>query len=136
VAYDQAFEDEHEFRRKVRTLAGNYQLFMRNPELLSPQNPVWFQLYSHKLLRLLCPWLLVVLFVSSWMGTLATSESSPFEATLMGTLTWMQALFYGLAAVGGRVGAVGRLARTFVVLNAAALVGLWRYARGRQKVTW
>jgi biofilm PGA synthesis N-glycosyltransferase PgaC len=31
---------------------------------------------------------------------------------------------------------MGALARTFVVLNAAALVGLWRFVAGRQKITW
>jgi len=31
---------------------------------------------------------------------------------------------------------MGVLARTFVVLNAAAVVGLWRFATGRQKITW
>jgi biofilm PGA synthesis N-glycosyltransferase PgaC len=34
------------------------------------------------------------------------------------------------------VGAIGGLARTFVVLNAAAVVGLWRFVRRRQRVTW
>ncbi len=35
-ARDAAFEDDREFKRKVRTLAGNYQLFARIPALLSP----------------------------------------------------------------------------------------------------
>ena len=31
---------------------------------------------------------------------------------------------------------VVRRVRTFVVLNAAAVVGLWRFLAGAQKVTW
>jgi hypothetical protein len=31
---------------------------------------------------------------------------------------------------------MGKVARTFVVLNAAAVVGLWRFLAGAQKVTW
>jgi len=47
-----------------------------------------------------------------------------------------QLLVYALAALGGRAGRQGTVYRTFVVLNAAAVVGLWRWARGKQKVTW
>jgi len=31
---------------------------------------------------------------------------------------------------------LGGAARTFVVLNVAALVGLWGFLTGRQRVTW
>jgi hypothetical protein len=47
-----------------------------------------------------------------------------------------QLAFYALAALGGAAGKLGTLARTFVVLNTAAVVGLWRFVRGAQKVTW
>src|SRR5262249_40737376 len=50
-AYDTAFDNKREFGRKVRTLAGNYQLFARMPELLVPfRNPIWFETISHKVL--------------------------------------------------------------------------------------
>ena len=55
-----------EYGRKVRTLAGNYQLLARMPELLSPwRNPIFFQFLSHKLGRLLVPYALVVLLVTN-----------------------------------------------------------------------
>ena len=38
---------EKEFHRKVRTLAGNFQLFQLAPWTLTPRNPVLFQLVSH-----------------------------------------------------------------------------------------
>jgi poly-beta-1,6-N-acetyl-D-glucosamine synthase len=38
--------------------------------------------------------------------------------------------------VGPRLGRVASLARTFVVLNTAAVLGLWRFLTGRQRVTW
>src|SRR5258708_11268250 len=42
-----------EYRRKVRTLAGNYQLLVQTPELLSPRhNPIFFQLVDRKSTRL------------------------------------------------------------------------------------
>ncbi|HTM43407.1 MAG TPA: glycosyltransferase [Polyangiaceae bacterium] len=135
-AYDDACDDEHEFPRKVRTLAGNYQLFAKLPSLLVPGvNPMWFQLTSHKLLRLLCPWALVVLFLSS--GSLAWHS----QLSALATVGWRamfgaQVVFYALAMLGSRASRIGILPRTFVLLNVAALFGLWRFLRGTQAVTW
>lgn len=136
-AFDQAFVDEREFSRKVRTLAGNYQLVALMPRLLAPTSPAWFSLGSHKLLRLLCPWALLLLLVLSLGLALAgTPGLSASATTLWRIMALGQLAFYSLAALGGRLGRLGVLARTFVVLNAAAIVGLWRFARGRQAVTW
>jgi hypothetical protein len=129
-AYDAAFDDDDEFRRKVRTLAGNYQLVALLPDLLVPRkNPFWFELVSHKLMRLVAPWLMLALAVSSVAGAAGAGG-------LLTVAALAQAAFYAAAVVGKRAGRVGGLARTFVVLNAAAVVGLWRFASGRQRVTW
>jgi len=65
-AFDQPVEPEKEFGRKVRTLAGNFQLLARMPQLLSPwRNPVFFQFVSHKVTRLFVPYLLVALLVAN-----------------------------------------------------------------------
>jgi poly-beta-1,6-N-acetyl-D-glucosamine synthase len=132
-AYDTAFEDDHEFRRKVRTLAGNYQLFARMPALLVPTaNPFWFETVSHKVLRLVAPWLLVLLGGASLAGARSPSAAAP----LMAALVAAQLAFYALALAGRRLGRLGGVARTFVVMNLAAIVGLGRYLTGRQRVTW
>jgi cellulose synthase/poly-beta-1,6-N-acetylglucosamine synthase-like glycosyltransferase len=48
--------------RKVRTLTGNFQLMAWMPGVLVPfRNPIFVQFVSHKLLRLLTPWLLLLL---------------------------------------------------------------------------
>lgn len=48
--------------RKVRTLTGNFQLMAWLPALLVPiRNPIWVQFVSHKVLRLLTPWLVMAL---------------------------------------------------------------------------
>jgi cellulose synthase/poly-beta-1,6-N-acetylglucosamine synthase-like glycosyltransferase len=66
--WDRVAPPEQEFLRKVRTLAGNFQLFELMPDLLSPgRNPVFLQFVSHKVGRLLVPYLLVTLFVSNLM---------------------------------------------------------------------
>lgn len=135
-AYDEAYGDEQEFGRKVRTLAGNYQLVAKLPWLLVPfRNPVWFQLVSHKLLRLLCPFaLLGLLWASLWLSL--SAELPPFERVVWQALSAGQLVGYGLAAFGARAGRLGSLARTFMVLNAAAVLGLWRFVRGSQRVAW
>ncbi len=63
VAYDYPTKAATEFRRKVRTLAGNYQLIRYFPQLLGPANRLWFDYVSYKLGRLLLPFLLCGLFL-------------------------------------------------------------------------
>lgn len=94
IAFDRTAPDASvETRRKTRTLAGNYQILALEPRLLVPfLNPVWLQYVSHKFGRLLVPWALVGLFVSS--AALAGSNAL-FTVALV-----LQVCFYGLAAVG------------------------------------
>jgi cellulose synthase/poly-beta-1,6-N-acetylglucosamine synthase-like glycosyltransferase len=136
IVHDLAFSDDREFGRKARSLAGNYQLFSRMPRLLLPLvNPSWFETVSHKITRLLCPWAMLALLLAC-----AADAAGPMSQGLpRAALLWLllaQIVFYAMAGLGARAGRMGVLARTFVVLNAAALVGLWRFASGRQKITW
>jgi biofilm PGA synthesis N-glycosyltransferase PgaC len=82
-----------EFRRKTRTLAGNFQLLKLQPRLLVPfLNPVWLQFVSHKLGRLVVPYALVVmLLASAFLAAHHVFYGAAFAA---------QVLFYGLAAYG------------------------------------
>lgn len=66
LAYDEPASLETEFRRKVRTLAGNYQTLAAFPALLGPGNRMWLHYVSHKLARLVLPWAMVAAFVSSF----------------------------------------------------------------------
>jgi cellulose synthase/poly-beta-1,6-N-acetylglucosamine synthase-like glycosyltransferase len=81
-----------EYQRKVRTLAGNYQLLTLMPELLSPfRNPVWWQFMSHKIGRLVMPYALLALFVSN-----AVLVDEVFYAVIFAA----QSVWYSLALVG------------------------------------
>ncbi len=64
-AYEtRATTDGNEYRRKVRTLTGVLQLCAWLPQALTPvRNPVWPQFVTHKLLRLLTPYGLLVCVV-------------------------------------------------------------------------
>jgi poly-beta-1,6-N-acetyl-D-glucosamine synthase len=121
-----------EFRRKVRTLSGNFQLVARLPSALLPwRNPVWLQLVSHKLLRLLVPWLLVALLV---LGAVLPQP-------ICRTAFWLQTEAYlvGLVGMWRPVGTRVRVAAavaSLLVLNAAAWLGFWVWVAGRADRSW
>ncbi len=113
-----------EFDRKVRTLAGNFQLFQVAPWTLSLRNRVVFQLISHKVMRLIVPYLLVLLLVLS----LVLSINSRFYAAcaVVQILGWAVAL----AGLRLRIPVLHRIAApasALLVLNAAAVVGLYKF---------
>jgi cellulose synthase/poly-beta-1,6-N-acetylglucosamine synthase-like glycosyltransferase len=115
---------EEEFHRKVRTLAGNYQLFRLAPWTLTPRNPVLFQLVSHKVMRLVVPYLLILLFVS----TLALSGGSRLYAAfaalqIAGWLVAIAGLYYKIPLLH-RIAAP---ASALLVLKAAAVAGLYKF---------
>ena len=93
-AFDRAAGDAPtELRRKVRTLAGNFQLLRYEPRLALPGlNPVWLQFVSHKIGRLFVPYALIAVLASS--AFLATTGA--IYAAALGA----QLLFYGLAVYG------------------------------------
>ena len=131
VAYDRASTHaRQEFKRKVRTLAGNFQAFALEPALLTPWgNPAtWFQVWSHKVFRVLAPYALVLLLLSSLLA----------PGSIYSIAAVLQTGFYGMAALGWYGERLGRpmrwrlvnLAYTFVTLNAAAAGGMWLWLQG------
>lgn len=116
VAYEVPTALETDFSRKVRTLAGLYQLLRDHPRLLGPANRLWFHFWSYKLGRLALPFALLSLAAASFG---LPHGSRPYAVGA-------QALFYGLALVhpliprGWPVSRLSSMARTFVVLMAAS----------------
>jgi cellulose synthase/poly-beta-1,6-N-acetylglucosamine synthase-like glycosyltransferase len=96
-AFDRAAVDaDQEARRKVRTLAGNYQLLALEPRLLMPwRNPVWLQYVSHKLGRLAVPYALLTTFAAT---IVLAAGSWIYMTALVG-----QVSFYLLAGYGALV---------------------------------
>ncbi|MGB0037728.1 MAG: hypothetical protein WBQ00_02450, partial [Terriglobales bacterium] len=119
-----------EFSRKVRTLSGNYQLLQLAPWLLGASNAIRFEFFSHKLVRLVVPLALLALLAASIFLT------APFYRAVL----FAQLAFYALSliAIGGvKTGPLGRIAdpaRTFVVLNSAAVVAFVNFVTGRKAV--
>ena len=119
-----------EFRRKVRTLTGNYQLLQIAPWVLSGANPLRFRFVSHKLLRLAVPFALATLLVAS----------AAVPAPLYRAACALQLAFYALglfALSNQRHGPLARLANaalTLIVLNTAAVVAFANFVSGRKEV--
>jgi cellulose synthase/poly-beta-1,6-N-acetylglucosamine synthase-like glycosyltransferase len=134
-AYDRAASNPgDEFRRKVRTIAGTFQLFARQPWLLNPlRNRLWFQTVSHKALRLTTPFALAGALGSN----LLLLDSGPYLGLLGAQLA-----FYAAALVGRSLqktsGKLPFVSVPYVVclLSWATLVALGRFVSGRQSVTW
>lgn len=113
-----------EFQRKVRTLAGNFQLIARAPWILSSQNRAVIQLISHKLLRLAVPYFFALLLITSAM---LGRHSAPYAVFAV-----MQAAVWLLAALALKVRIpilhrVAGPASALLVLNAAAVAGLYTF---------
>jgi len=119
-----------EFSRKVRTLSGNYQLLQLAPWLLSSQNAIRFEFITHKLSRLAVPFALLALLIASMF------LPQPFYRAALG----VQLAFYALslaALAGVKIGPLSRIAdpaRTFVILNSAAIVAFVNFVTGRKAV--
>ena len=115
-----------EFRRKVRTLAGNIQMLELAPWTIRNRT-VRFRFVSHKLTRLIVPWLLLGIFFSSWV--LAGS-------TFYLTLAVLQSLLYGIGLAPTLLPAARRWpfatgAQVFCLMNVAAAVAPFIYVRHR-----
>jgi cellulose synthase/poly-beta-1,6-N-acetylglucosamine synthase-like glycosyltransferase len=127
-AFDQPTRLGSEFSRKVRTLAGNYEIIAAYPKLLLPTTRMWVHFVSHKVGRLLLPWAL-----------LAIALATPFLPR-----PWLivamagQLLVYGSAALDPVMPQawvpkrLTSLARTFVVMMAAAFVAARFLLPGRK----
>jgi len=133
VAYDTPSADiGAEFRRKTRTLAGNYQLFERNLWLFVPwKDRIFVQAVSHKFFRLLVPWAMVAVLLAS----------SRIEGPAFAAVFWAQAAAYGLgiAALRSRSLRENRMVNlisVFLTLNAAVVAGLYRYLTATADVRW
>ena len=118
-AFDYPASLRTEFWRKVRTLAGVYQIVGIFPRLLIPNHRLWIHFVSHKLGRLLLPYALIAVFLASFV----LPEPVKYLAVAA------QVGFYSLALLNTALPDTSALKRlsspagTFVVLMAAAVLG-------------
>lgn len=128
------FHDE--FLRRSRIGAGGFQSLARLMSLFSPtQGWICLSFISHKFLRWLSPFCLVVAFVSNLL--LLPDESYRL-------LMAIQIAFYSLSLYGILFASPGqhivskmvRIPAMFTTMNVALLFGFWKWLSGRQKGIW
>ena len=133
LAFDpQPLEPAAESARKRRTLAGNFQMLARHPRWLLPwRNRLWWQLISHKYLRIFAPAFLAQILLAN-----AALLARPFfRLAFLG-----QCGFYALAAIGGLFPRLKQrvfsLPAGFVFLNLTTIRAFWHYVRDRDAHRW
>lgn len=126
---------DQEFNRKVRTVVRGLTVFFEHTSLLNPFKHGFFsyQLFCHKLLRWLVPFLLVACFVTS---TVLAVSSFFFLGILI-----CQIIFYGIAGIEHVrkkpfLNALLRVPGYFVAVNSAIAVAWKQYLTGHRIVMW
>jgi cellulose synthase/poly-beta-1,6-N-acetylglucosamine synthase-like glycosyltransferase len=129
-----AFEEAHEmggFSRRVRVMAGNIQQLGEIGCLFRPPRPLpLFFFLSHKAGRVAAP----VFMIGAFAANLALLPRPGYAA-----LFALQAAFYGFAALGAvwpLRPRVLRLPYYLCMINAAALVAMFRLLRPGRSVAW
>jgi poly-beta-1,6-N-acetyl-D-glucosamine synthase len=136
VAFDYGQIAGGEFRRKLRTLAGAWQVWARLPQLFSSKNRMRFDFLPHKFGRLFLPWLLLL----GLAATLLMPGGSVRDSLLvLGVLGVALALLDFLLPRNFFLRRISSPARSFFVLNLASLLSavvffispesLWRPTR-------
>jgi cellulose synthase/poly-beta-1,6-N-acetylglucosamine synthase-like glycosyltransferase len=121
IAYDYPAAEGTEFRRRLRTLAGLWQVCLHMPELFTGANRMRLHFLSHKFSRLALPWAILLVCAA----TLALDDS-PFRTFLLiaeatGVLL---ALVDALVPKKFPLKRLTSPARTFMSMNAAALLSI------------
>lgn len=136
IAYDVPPTDlEKEQRRKTRTIAGNFQLLKLAPYLLNPfKNRLVFQFVSHKLLRLLGPWLIIAHLLSNF----ALAGDNWYYSFMFTTIVAVLGLYALSKKVPNKLSDSGlmKLVDAFFLLNYYAALGLIEYLTNDNIHTW
>jgi cellulose synthase/poly-beta-1,6-N-acetylglucosamine synthase-like glycosyltransferase len=123
-----------EFGRRSRIGAGGFSsLRVLWPLVLPVHGWTSFAFVSHKLLRWICPLLMLGALVSNLFLL-----NQPFYVATLSA----QVLFYAAAAAGAALPGssapvrILRLATLFTSVNMALVIGLWRWIVGQRGATW
>ncbi len=140
-AHDQAAcSAREEHRRKARTLYGNYQIFFLFPGLFNPlRSPVAIQLFSHKLLRVIVPFLMILLIPINFF---VLDEGRAYPVFFSAQLCFYAAAVAGALSRDQKCGIFTAIAKicycpyVFCLLNFSALTGFYRFINAKQEITW
>ena len=135
LAYEETTHStSEEFRMRIRVVTRGIRGLLSVPDLLTPWKFPWvsFQLWSHKALRWLVPFFLLILFGSSLL-----LAGQPFYRffILAQTAFYLVALISFLIPIHRRWKPLG-IPLYFCTLNAAALCSIVEVIRGKKYTVW
>jgi cellulose synthase/poly-beta-1,6-N-acetylglucosamine synthase-like glycosyltransferase len=138
LAYEETTQSaSEEFSMRVRVVTRGMRGLLSVPEILKPWKFSWvsFQLFSHKILRWLVPFFLLLIFASNLAIVFLNPRSFYLFPLLLQTAFYSWALL-SMAVPLRRWGKVLGVPLYFCILNGAALCSLIEVVRGRKYVTW
>ncbi len=125
-----------EFHMRVRIIEQTMSALARYRQVLNPfhHGRYAFQMFSHKVMRYVVPFLLMVVFgANAWL----IPANDFFQYLFLGQLT-----FYGAALIGWiseklgiRLGVLA-IPYYFVLANAASVVAFVKFIKGQSHITW
>jgi len=135
LAYEETTKSsKEEFSMRVRVVTRGIRGILSVPNLLNPIRHGWvsFQLLSHKVLRWMVPFFLLLLFAAN---------AALWNQSWYGPLFALQVVFYGFALLTllvpfHRMWKPLGIPLYFCTLNAAALRSIIEVIRGRKYVVW
>lgn len=135
-----AYEDvsnavEEEFKRKVRISAGNFQnLGVYKGMLLKPLSGAGFSFWSHKVLRWLGPFFLLIALLTSCF---LWDKNLFFQVAFILQIGGILSPFIDRLLVRMNIHTFAlRLVAYFYMMNLALLIGFWKYMRGISSGAW
>jgi cellulose synthase/poly-beta-1,6-N-acetylglucosamine synthase-like glycosyltransferase len=134
IAYDVPSSDKfNEKRRKIRTLAGNYQLIQLLPALLNPfVNKLFIQFVSHKVFRLLAPFFMISALLSNVI--LIDAGIAYLSICIVQVILYLSVLLNEKLSLSRML--PFRIVNTFVVLNWYSLLALIEFMKGKKTHLW
>jgi cellulose synthase/poly-beta-1,6-N-acetylglucosamine synthase-like glycosyltransferase len=127
---------DKELRMRVRVITQTFTDLWRHRAMLNPSRAGFYavQLLSHKVLRYLVPFFLIIVLVASVL----LAPQSVFYAVALAA----QLIFYGAAVVAWALEHAGvrvpvlALPQYFVIANVASLIACYKFLRGERYARW
>ncbi len=135
VYLDVPGRSKEEFRRRVRISIGNFQNLKRFVVLLSPlKGALSFCFFSHKVIRWLVPFLLILILV---LNLLIPRQREIYEWTLaFQILLVLLPLIDAFLRLFNVHSVILRFATHFYTMNLALLVGFFKFIKGVKSNVW
>lgn len=136
LGYYPALKDERrEYQRKLRTVIRGLTGLARNPGVLNPlrYGLFSFQVWSHKVMRWLVPWFLLLLLVASLR---LAPQSWLYLAALGGQVAFYLLVVAGALSARLRQQSLVKVAYFFVQVNLAIAHASLAYMLGRRVTAW